>query len=77
MVFNAIAKLSPEAGQPFFKILSMLVDIIGGGPPGLPNFTPIILQRIWEVSNSMLVNIIGGGTPSLPNFTPLSLVVYM
>ncbi|XP_072031378.1 LOW QUALITY PROTEIN: ubiquitin carboxyl-terminal hydrolase 34-like [Amphiura filiformis] len=49
MIFNAIAKLSPEAGQPFFKVLSMLVDIVGG-PPGLPGFTPIILQRIWEVS---------------------------
>ncbi|XP_033629048.1 ubiquitin carboxyl-terminal hydrolase 34-like isoform X1 [Asterias rubens] len=49
MIFNAIAKLNPEAGQPFFKILSMLVET-AGGPPGVPPFTPIILQRIWEVS---------------------------
>ncbi|XP_022096710.1 ubiquitin carboxyl-terminal hydrolase 34-like [Acanthaster planci] len=49
MIFNAIAKLNQEAGQPFFKILSMLVET-GGGLPGVPPFTPIILQRIWEVS---------------------------
>ncbi|XP_038075535.1 ubiquitin carboxyl-terminal hydrolase 34-like isoform X2 [Patiria miniata] len=49
MIFNAIAKLNQEAGQPFFKILSMLVETVGG-LPGVPPFTPIILQRIWEVS---------------------------
>jgi ubiquitin carboxyl-terminal hydrolase 34 len=49
MIFNAIAKLNQEAGQPFFKILSMLVET-SGGLPGVPPFTPIILQRIWEVS---------------------------
>ncbi|XP_071963584.1 ubiquitin carboxyl-terminal hydrolase 34-like isoform X2 [Antedon mediterranea] len=49
MIFNAIAKLNQEAGQPFFKLLSMLVDMVGG-PPGLPNFTPLILQRMWEIA---------------------------
>ncbi|XP_033107296.1 ubiquitin carboxyl-terminal hydrolase 34-like [Anneissia japonica] len=49
MIFNAIAKLNQEAGQPFFKLLSMLVDMVGG-PPGLPAFTPLILQRMWEIA---------------------------
>ncbi|XP_041468588.1 ubiquitin carboxyl-terminal hydrolase 34-like isoform X2 [Lytechinus variegatus] len=47
MIFNAISKLSPEAGIPFFKMLSLLVEPV---PPGCSSFTPIILQRIWDIS---------------------------
>lgn len=49
MVFNAIKKLSIEHSQPFFKLMSMLVEF-GGGPPGLPPFTQYCLQRFWDVS---------------------------
>ena len=34
--------------QPFFKLLSMLVEFIGG-PPGMPAFTQIVLHKFWEV----------------------------
>ncbi|XP_062912032.1 ubiquitin carboxyl-terminal hydrolase 34 isoform X4 [Mobula hypostoma] len=48
MLFTSIAKLTPEAAQPFFKLLSMLMEF-AGGPPGMPPFASYILQRIWEV----------------------------
>ena len=35
--------------QPFFKLLGMLSEMVGG-PPGMPPFTQFILQRIWAVS---------------------------
>ena len=34
--------------QPFFKMLSMLLELVGG-PPGLPPFTQIVLHKFWEV----------------------------
>nr|KAG5696977.1 hypothetical protein BaRGS_008439 [Batillaria attramentaria] len=53
MVFAAIRKLSPEAllqhSQPFFKLLSMLVEFVGG-PPGMPPYTHFVLQRLWELT---------------------------
>ncbi|XP_053405325.1 ubiquitin carboxyl-terminal hydrolase 34-like isoform X2 [Mercenaria mercenaria] len=49
MVFGAIKKLSPEQSQPFFKLMSMLVEFVGG-PPGMPPFTQLILQRFWELA---------------------------
>ncbi|XP_070576482.1 ubiquitin carboxyl-terminal hydrolase 34-like isoform X2 [Ptychodera flava] len=49
MIFTAIGKMNAEAAQPFFKLLSMLVEIVGG-PPGMPPFTHLVLQRIWEVA---------------------------
>ncbi|XP_076312719.1 ubiquitinyl hydrolase 1 puf isoform X2 [Tachypleus tridentatus] len=48
MIFSAITK-QQEASGPFFKLLSMLVEFVGG-PPGLPPFTNLILHRIWEAS---------------------------
>lgn len=35
--------------QAFFKVLSLLVEFVGG-PPGLPPFTHYILQKFWEVA---------------------------
>ncbi|XP_052769790.1 ubiquitin carboxyl-terminal hydrolase 34-like isoform X3 [Mya arenaria] len=49
MIFGAIKKLSPEQCQPFFKLMSMLVEFVGG-PPGMPPFTQLILQRFWELA---------------------------
>ncbi|XP_039594276.1 ubiquitin carboxyl-terminal hydrolase 34 [Polypterus senegalus] len=48
MLFTSIAKLTPEAANPFFKLLTMLMEF-AGGPPGMPSFATYILQRIWEV----------------------------
>ncbi|XP_041108947.1 ubiquitin carboxyl-terminal hydrolase 34 isoform X2 [Polyodon spathula] len=48
MLFTSIAKLTPEAANPFFKLLTMLMEF-AGGPPGMPSFASCILQRIWEV----------------------------
>ncbi|XP_048258866.1 ubiquitin carboxyl-terminal hydrolase 34-like isoform X4 [Haliotis rufescens] len=49
MVFGAIRKLNPEQSQPFFKLLSMLVEFVGG-PPGMPQYTQYVLQRFWELT---------------------------
>ncbi|CAJ0933399.1 unnamed protein product, partial [Ranitomeya imitator] len=48
MLFTSIAKLTPEAANPFFKLLTMIMEF-AGGPPGMPPFASFILQRIWEV----------------------------
>ncbi|KAM7288964.1 ubiquitin carboxyl-terminal hydrolase 34 [Ixodes scapularis] len=48
MVFSAVTK-QPEASGPFFKLLSMLVEF-AGGLPGMPAFTSLVLQRIWEAA---------------------------
>ncbi|XP_018120315.1 ubiquitin carboxyl-terminal hydrolase 34 isoform X2 [Xenopus laevis] len=48
MLFTSIAKLTPEAANPFFKLLTMIMEF-AGGPPGMPPFASYILQRIWEV----------------------------
>lgn len=48
MLFTSIAKLTPEAANPFFKLLTMLMEF-AAGPPGMPSFASYILQRIWEV----------------------------
>ncbi|XP_078316021.1 ubiquitin carboxyl-terminal hydrolase 34-like isoform X4 [Crassostrea virginica] len=49
MVFSAIKKLNFEHSQPFFKLMSMLVEF-GAGPPGLPPFTQYVLQKFWELT---------------------------
>lgn len=37
-----------QAANPFFKLLTMLMEF-AGGPPGMPPFASYILQRVWEV----------------------------
>jgi len=39
-----------QSCQPFFKLLSLLTDTTGGGPSGLPCFSQLILNRIWEAA---------------------------
>ncbi|KAF3852696.1 hypothetical protein F7725_006051 [Dissostichus mawsoni] len=41
-------RLAEHAANPFFKLLTMLMEF-AGGPPGMPSFASYILQRIWEV----------------------------
>ncbi|XP_052272263.1 ubiquitin carboxyl-terminal hydrolase 34-like isoform X3 [Dreissena polymorpha] len=49
MIFGAIKKLNQEQSQPFFKLMSLLVEFVGG-PPGMPPFTQLLLQRFWELA---------------------------
>jgi ubiquitin carboxyl-terminal hydrolase 34 len=35
--------------QPFFKLLTLLTEV-GGGPSGLPCFTQLVLQHIWDIA---------------------------
>ncbi|XP_052133303.1 ubiquitin carboxyl-terminal hydrolase puf isoform X2 [Frankliniella occidentalis] len=48
MIFQAIMKHS-EICQPFFKILTLLVET-SGTPSGLPCFSQLVLARIWDVA---------------------------
>ncbi|XP_077536768.1 ubiquitinyl hydrolase 1 puf isoform X3 [Haemaphysalis longicornis] len=48
MIFSSVTK-QPEASGPFFKLLSMLVEY-SGGPSGMPPFTSLVLQRVWEAA---------------------------
>lgn len=41
-----------QHSQPFFKLMSMLVEF-GAGPPGLPPFTQYVLQKFWEVNEAI------------------------
>ncbi|PIO35285.1 hypothetical protein AB205_0129550 [Aquarana catesbeiana] len=43
-----INPLGSMAANPFFKLLTMIMEF-SGGPPGMPPFASYILQRIWEV----------------------------
>ncbi|KAL5008333.1 hypothetical protein ScPMuIL_013914 [Solemya velum] len=49
MVFGAIKRLNPEQSQHFFKLLSLLVEIVGGSS-GMPPFFTYVLQRFWELA---------------------------
>lgn len=42
-----------QAANPFFKLLTMLMEF-AGGPPGMPSFASYILQRIWEVRSHLV-----------------------
>ena len=48
MIFQAITKHT-EICQPFFKLLTYITEPTNG-PSGLPCFTQLVLQRIWEVA---------------------------
>ncbi|CAB3248888.1 unnamed protein product [Arctia plantaginis] len=52
-IFQAIAKHS-ENSNPFYKLLTLLVDGSGGGAGatgGLPCFTQLVLARLWDVAD--------------------------
>ncbi|ESO90145.1 hypothetical protein LOTGIDRAFT_164456 [Lottia gigantea] len=51
MIFAAIKKLTPELSQPFFKLLSLLVDYMGA-PAGTPHYTQYILHKFWELAKA-------------------------
>lgn len=49
-----------QAANPFFKLLTMLMEF-AGGPPGMPSFASYILQRIWEVKCPVgVLRVLGG-----------------
>ncbi|KAG8236170.1 hypothetical protein J437_LFUL013436 [Ladona fulva] len=49
MIFQAITKHT-EVCQPFFKLLTLLME--GGSGTGLPCFTQLVLQRVWEAAEA-------------------------
>ncbi|KAJ7390778.1 Ubiquitin carboxyl-terminal hydrolase 34 [Desmophyllum pertusum] len=49
LLMSSVQKLPPEQSHSFFKLLSMLTEM-QGGPPGMPSFTNLTLQRIWEAA---------------------------
>lgn len=48
MLLHSINR-QPDTSQPFFRILSMLVEI-SSEPPGMPSFNNLIYPRIWEIA---------------------------
>lgn len=51
MIFQAISKHT-ESCQPFFKLLSLLVESSSGTSSGLPCFTQLALQQVWDTAES-------------------------
>ncbi|XP_048585971.1 ubiquitin carboxyl-terminal hydrolase 34 isoform X2 [Nematostella vectensis] len=50
MLITAVQKLPPEQSQSFFKLLSMLTELQGVSPAGMPSFTNLTLSKIWEAA---------------------------
>lgn len=48
MLFASVTKHTELCG-PFFKLLTLLTEG-GPGPTGLPCFSKIVLQRVWEAA---------------------------
>lgn len=48
MLFTAVTKHTELCG-PFFKLLTLLTEATGG-PSGLPCFSQLVLQRVWDAA---------------------------
>ncbi|XP_052863668.1 ubiquitin carboxyl-terminal hydrolase puf [Anopheles cruzii] len=48
MLFTAVTKHTELCG-PFFKLLTLLTES-SGGPSGLPCFSQLVLQRVWDAA---------------------------
>lgn len=48
MLFTAVTKHTELCG-PFFKLLTLLTESTGG-PSGLPCFSQLVLQRVWDAA---------------------------
>lgn len=48
MLFTAVTKHTELCG-PFFKLLTLLTES-NGGPSGLPCFSQLVLQRVWDAA---------------------------
>ncbi|XP_035782430.1 ubiquitin carboxyl-terminal hydrolase puf-like isoform X2 [Anopheles albimanus] len=48
MLFNAVTKHTELCG-PFFKLLTLLTES-SSGPSGLPCFSQLVLQRVWDAA---------------------------
>ncbi|XP_035892637.1 ubiquitin carboxyl-terminal hydrolase puf isoform X2 [Anopheles stephensi] len=48
MLFTAVTKHTELCG-PFFKLITLLTES-SGGPPGLPCFSQLVLQRVWDAA---------------------------
>lgn len=48
MLFSSVTKHTELCG-PFFKLLTLLTET-QGGPSGLPCFSQLVLQRVWDAA---------------------------
>lgn len=48
MLFASVTKHTELCG-PFFKLLTLLIET-QGGPSGLPCFSQLVLQRVWDAA---------------------------
>lgn len=48
MLFNSVTRHTELCG-PFFKLLTLLTES-SGGPSGLPCFSQLVLQRVWDAA---------------------------
>ena len=48
MLFTSVTKHTELCG-PFFKLLTLLTES-SGGPSGLPCFSQLVLQRVWDAA---------------------------
>ena len=48
MLFTAVTKHTELCG-PFFKLITLLTES-SGGPSGLPCFSQLVLQRVWDAA---------------------------
>ena len=49
MVFYGVKQ--PDYTLHFFRLLTLLTEF-AGGPSGLPCFTSLVMQRIWELAKT-------------------------
>ncbi|RWS31314.1 hypothetical protein B4U80_00975 [Leptotrombidium deliense] len=74
MILNAINR-QPEVSQPFFRILSMLVEHVNESA-GVPLFSKFIYPRIWEIAEQNPLHCLEWLTAQVPrNKTAHSLVL--
>lgn len=50
MILQSMSKQQTDNCQPFFKILTLLTEPANANGPGLPCFSQMVLQNIWEVA---------------------------
>lgn len=65
MLLSSINR-QPEMSGPFFRLLSMLVDVPNDSPAGMPMFSNFIYPRIWEIAEHTPQNCLEWLTAQVP-----------
>ena len=65
MLLSAAQKLPVEQCQPFFKLITFLIDVAENGIPGLPSFMGIILPKLWKVFIFVIAEIVPVNTHNI------------